>query len=346
MREVYHLFERYDRKITIPKTALVVEKNTVKAVNEIIDEVQTKMDDASSKTNFNALIKIDATKVVDIQKVAPLIALSMFTFRNLLTWRLSMVRVQLNENLEDLGYTDEDLNQLEQELKSGGEYKYYTEKGLNLVALNNALNDKIDDFIKRFNVIRENYQKYTVPELPKQKATEVDYRRRFSFSTHITSLAQIYGRCFDEVQKLVSPKYGYNPNPSFQRSFVWDKEKKQKLIISLLNEVPIGSFYVNTSEVDEMNEGAGSVLWDGKQRLHAIDSFLKNEFSIPFNGEEVFYTEIAGLFNIKLSDTSVDLIESFFDTKKELLEAYVLINENLVKHTDEDLEHAKQMLKE
>lgn len=73
--------------------------------------------------------------------------------------------------------------------------------------------------------------------------------------------------------------YGYdglgrtsNIDVDFQRDFVWSLKQKQGLVLSLLERLPVGSFYINScienGEIDH-------VLYDGKQRLSAIVEFLQ-----------------------------------------------------------------------
>lgn len=68
-------------------------------------------------------------------------------------------------------------------------------------------------------------------------------------------------------------------NRRYQRKLVWSVEEKQKLIDSILRDLPLPLFLVaeNTRDVNTALE-----LIDGLQRLNAIFAFLENEY--PVNG--------------------------------------------------------------
>jgi len=63
--------------------------------------------------------------------------------------------------------------------------------------------------------------------------------------------------------------------PFFQRNYVWDNERKSKLIETILLDMPIPTIYTYCD--NEINK---EVIIDGQQRLTSIISFLKNEFKI------------------------------------------------------------------
>lgn len=71
-----------------------------------------------------------------------------------------------------------------------------------------------------------------------------------------------------------------NLDPFYQRRFRWDISRQSKLIESFLMNVPIPPIFLN-----EDDYGTYSII-DGKQRLHAIYSYLTNVFSLE--GLEVF----------------------------------------------------------
>lgn len=60
----------------------------------------------------------------------------------------------------------------------------------------------------------------------------------------------------------------------YQRSEVWSKQKKQKLIDSILNGYDIGVIYLRVTE----ESGYDYEVLDGQQRLRAIDQFIDGEF--------------------------------------------------------------------
>lgn len=153
--------------------------------------------------------------------------------------------------------------------------------------------------------------------------------------------------CFNPVSHTLDPHLSINPSPSFQRNLVWTTDMKQSFIDSILRKLPIGAFYVNNNIHDlTLGEGAGKLLWDGKQRVHAILSFYKDEFPVQYNGKELFYSQMRQVFNAAVRQTLITIMTSEYETLEEIVEAYVMINSKQVKHTDEDLEKAKATLKE
>jgi hypothetical protein len=72
----------------------------------------------------------------------------------------------------------------------------------------------------------------------------------------------------------------FEVNRRYQRKLVWGVEEKQRLIDSLLKDMPIPLFLV--AEIGSPGD-IGYELIDGMQRLNAIFAFLENEF--PVNGE-------------------------------------------------------------
>lgn len=147
----------------------------------------------------------------------------------------------------------------------------------------------------------------------------------------------------------------------FQRELVWDLEKKKNYILSILKNLPTGTIYINSfniyseikkeeyknhdevSLVEELSE-INDLVYDGKQRLSAILSFLKNEFSININGTEVYYKNIKKIFFLKLSTYNVDVVETKFTNKNDLIHYYIEINKSREVHTVEHLQKALDCL--
>lgn len=111
----------------------------------------------------------------------------------------------------------------------------------------------------------------------------------------------------------------------------WSLDKKKELIRSLFLDLPIGTIHINKFDeyfqvyTDPKYKKYGhldSIVYDGKQRLTAILSFLMGDFSVEFEGFD--YT--AG----NLSETSLDTIllqkvtvcETSIESKKKLLTRY------------------------
>lgn len=61
-------------------------------------------------------------------------------------------------------------------------------------------------------------------------------------------------------------------NPDFQRAFVWDNEKKSRLIESILIRIPLPPFYLDATRPDKW------AVVDGLQRLSTLRDFCDDEF--------------------------------------------------------------------
>ena len=81
-------------------------------------------------------------------------------------------------------------------------------------------------------------------------------------------------------------------NRRYQRKLVWSVEEKQRLIDSILRDMPIPMFLV--AEIGATADAQFELI-DGMQRLNAIFSFLENEF--PVGGE---YFDLDALADTKL----------------------------------------------
>ncbi|MFT0866425.1 DUF262 domain-containing protein [Pseudomonas sp. CAM1A] len=79
------------------------------------------------------------------------------------------------------------------------------------------------------------------------------------------------------VRKIEQNRLDLQPN--FQRGEVWSKQKKQKLIDSIIRGWHIPPIHVIQAPLSEKQE-----VLDGQQRLAAIRDFIKNEF--PINGSQ------------------------------------------------------------
>lgn len=90
-------------------------------------------------------------------------------------------------------------------------------------------------------------------------------------------------------------------NRRYQRKLVWSVEEKQKLIDSILRDLPLPLFLVaeNTRDVNTSLE-----LIDGLQRLNAVFSFLENEY--PLNGA---YFDLDALADTKLKKDRGELVQ-------------------------------------
>jgi len=96
---------------------------------------------------------------------------------------------------------------------------------------------------------------------------------------------------FERLQKQVKHIFNDYINgdldvrPSFQRKYVWDKNKASRLIESILLQVPITVIY------SALNENDKEIIIDGQQRLYSVLKFIKGED--PTNEKDDF--KLSGL---------------------------------------------------
>lgn len=159
-------------------------------------------------------------------------------------------------------------------------------------------------------------------------------------------LTYLLETAFNPLNVVLDPHLSVNPSPSFQRDFVWQVEQKQSFIDSILKKIPLGAFYINRNVNNlTLGEGYGKILWDGKQRLHAVMSFYQDEFPVFYEGQWLFYSEMKPAFNRAIMGIQVVTMISNYETLEEIIDAYVMINGKQIKHTDEDLKKATDTLK-
>ncbi len=145
-----------------------------------------------------------------------------------------------------------------------------------------------------------------------------------------------------ELFKNYGGKYN-NPtlDVDFQRDLVWTQKQKEELIKSLIRGLPIGSFFINKNfESPEVDY----VLYDGKQRLDAIKSFLSGEFPIHVNDKEYYLKDLPKADVYSITNARISVIESNISTMEELIEYYITINTAGRNHTEGDIEKARELL--
>lgn len=135
---------------------------------------------------------------------------------------------------------------------------------------------------------------------------------------------------------------GLELNPDFQRGHVWNEEQQIKYIEFILRGGKTGKVvYLNHSGWNSgglANKGE-FVCVDGLQRITAIKRFIHNEikvFGYYFNEFEGSLRMMQGM-KININD---------LQTKKEVLQWYIEMNENSTPHTKEEINRVKKLLEE
>lgn len=130
--------------------------------------------------------------------------------------------------------------------------------------------------------------------------------------------------------------------PDFQRERVWNLQQKQALIVSMLNGLSIGSFYVNKCWTPDKTtrEQIDRVLYDGQQRYAAITEFLNGEFPIIVDNKKYFISDLSRKEWRNIINYNVSVCETSFDNLNDLIDFYVLLNKSGVAHSQSDFNKA------
>lgn len=135
----------------------------------------------------------------------------------------------------------------------------------------------------------------------------------------------------------ISPREDYfDLDPDFQRAHVWTEEKQRRYVEYILKGGTSSKrIYWNCPNWVE----GPIVLVDGKQRLEAVRKFLRNE--LPIFGGNYFkdYED-----NLDRNDHFFFMCVNKLQTKKEVLQWYLDLNEGGVVHTKEELDKVREML--
>lgn len=137
-------------------------------------------------------------------------------------------------------------------------------------------------------------------------------------------------------------------NPPYQREYVWTIEQKQSFVKALVQgktAIKPTYLYNNCS----INEPMYEVL-DGKQRINAVLSYLKNEFEI----HGLYYSDLSAFDTKKFLKIPVEYTRiKYFHHEhghitmplRDKIELFLQINEYGQRMSDKDLEKAKKFIK-
>lgn len=140
-------------------------------------------------------------------------------------------------------------------------------------------------------------------------------------------------------------------NVDFQRDIVWNLKQKQDLILSLINDIPIGNFYINKINIySEKNKHPeiplkqfseiDDILYDGKQRINAILEYIMGEFPVTICEEEFYFGNLSIKNQHMITNKTVNVYETEFNNKNDLIDFYILLNKNQTAHKKEDFDKA------
>lgn len=144
------------------------------------------------------------------------------------------------------------------------------------------------------------------------------------------------------IERWLSEEYvGADLNPDFQRGHVWSRDKQIRYVEYILRGGKSSKdIYFNNSGWMLAKED-DTVLVDGKQRLEAVRAFLRNEF--PVFGS--FFHEFTD--RLTIVDNTVFIIHvNNLQTREQVLQWYLDLNDGGVVHTDDELNRVRQLLEE
>lgn len=191
--------------------------------------------------------------------------------------------------------------------------------------------------------LKSQFNKTHVKAIPYKSAKTTP---TFKTVPYITSPINIRSLLFKEVAKYDEIQSGLTTitdpdkmtlDVAFQRNLVWTLEQKQSLILSILQQMPIGMFYINEC-LD--NPNIDVVLYDGKQRFDAIKGFLYGEFPITIDGNDYYWYDLRDDDVATILSTSISINTTNFDSEVDLINYYLLINQSGRSHTKGDIQIA------
>lgn len=170
-----------------------------------------------------------------------------------------------------------------------------------------------------------------------------------SYTSHGSYAINIEWASIERTVEGYIKDYNLNLDPDFQRGHVWNKEKQEKYVEYCLR----GGTSSRTLYFNCVNWNAGDpgeyVIVDGKQRLEAVRSFIRNDLEIFCDGS--FLKNKKPLKFEDFSDRPRMIKANFIwhindlKTRKEVLQWYLDLNEGGVVHTSEELNKVKKLLK-
>ena len=155
------------------------------------------------------------------------------------------------------------------------------------------------------------------------------------------------------VGHWISSSDQYEFNAPYQRGSVWEPERKQNLVRSLLLGIPTGSVIVNIRPYSA--DDYYGVIIDGKQRIEAVVDFIENRLEVPaswFPAEDlastekemVRYSDLSKGFQTSFKHTTVmPVMEAKVKTVEEEAEIFLLINQGGVEQEDSTMAKARKI---
>jgi uncharacterized protein with ParB-like and HNH nuclease domain len=139
--------------------------------------------------------------------------------------------------------------------------------------------------------------------------------------------------------------YGLDLDPEFQRGHVWTTEIQAKFVTYILRGGVVPPIRFNSPEFGGQPRSMNCdlpqtvVLVDGKQRLTALMAFMGNKLKVcggyllsDFERQDVLLRRI-----------DITYLVNKLQTKKELYQWYIELNEGQIAHTKDELDKVRVM---
>lgn len=131
-------------------------------------------------------------------------------------------------------------------------------------------------------------------------------KNKFTFNSHSFALISF------------KTTYDINLSPDYQRSFIWNKDFKQKLIFSVIKGYPIGSFVIHENKLQDSKDIRYDVV-DGQQRLRTIFDFIDMLFEISGDDAmEIFQIVKDDYSNIEKQDKKIKNLFNKFNNRRKI----------------------------
>lgn len=132
-------------------------------------------------------------------------------------------------------------------------------------------------------------------------------------------------------------------DPDFQRAHVWDEEKQVNYVeYRLRNGMSAREIYWNCPNYQNPSRNKDTVIMvlvDGKQRLEAVRKFMRGELKVfghYFHEFEDKPDYLSASFRMCVND---------LETRAEVLQWYLDLNDGGVAHTKDELDKVRELLK-
>lgn len=133
-----------------------------------------------------------------------------------------------------------------------------------------------------------------------------------------------------------------------QRKFVWSLEQKRDLILSILKDIPIGTFQaINYAKERRGKDLQIFKIIDGKQRLSTILEYIQGKFGFIYDEVEYFIDdlELYTKNKIRFNGLSFDIVYEYEDTRltdEQLIAWFERVNYFGTPQDKEHLEYLKK----